>query len=126
MPGARRGRRIFLTVGGTELASFAPYRDHHYLVRLVDRPNRELRLPAYDLVIARGPFALADERALLTQHRIDVLVCKASGGAATAAKLVAAREAGVPVVMVDRPPPEPGEAVGSVQAALEWLAGRMN
>jgi precorrin-6A/cobalt-precorrin-6A reductase len=123
---ATLGRRIFLTVGATELAAFGPYRDARYLVRLVDRPDRALPLEMYDLVIARGPFALADERALLARHRIDALVCKASGGAATEAKLTAAREAGLPVVMVDRPPPEPGEAVGSVQSALEWLAGRMN
>jgi len=53
---------------------------------------------------------------------IDVLVCKASGGAATEAKLIAAREAGIPVVMVRRPPPEPGEAAASINAALDWLA----
>lgn len=122
---ATLGRRIFLTVGATELAAFAPYRDCYFLVRMVDPPAQALPLETFDLVIARGPFAVADERALLAQHRIDTLVCKASGGAATEAKLTAAREAGLTVVMVDRPPPEPGEAVGSVQAVLEWLAGRM-
>ena len=55
--------------------------------------------------------------------RIDVLVCKASGGAATEAKLIAARELGLPVIMVRRPPAEPGESVETVEAALDWLAG---
>jgi precorrin-6A/cobalt-precorrin-6A reductase len=50
-------------------------------------------------------------------------VCKASGGTATETKLIAAREAGIPVIMVRRPPREPGDAVDSVEGALDWLAG---
>ena len=66
---------------------------------------------------------MQEERLLLRQYGVDVLVCKASGGAATEAKLIAAREAGIPVIMVRRPPREPGEAVETVEAALDWLAG---
>ena len=51
-----------------------------------------------------------------------MLVCKASGGTATEAKIVAARELSVPVVMVRRPPAEPGQCVDTVEAALDWLA----
>ena len=69
----------------------------------------------------RGPFAVEDERALLRTHAIDVLVTKASGGGATYAKLVAARQLGLPVLMIRRPPPAPGPVVGSVAAALAWL-----
>jgi precorrin-6A/cobalt-precorrin-6A reductase len=53
-----------------------------------------------------------------------VLVCKASGGAATEAKIIAARELGIPVIMVRRPAPEPGDAVENVEAALDWLASQ--
>jgi precorrin-6A/cobalt-precorrin-6A reductase len=60
---------------------------------------------------------------LLRLHKIDILVCKASGGAATEAKLIAAREAGIPVIMVRRPPREPGDVVDSVEGALDWLVG---
>ena len=59
---------------------------------------------------------------MLERHAIDVLVCKASGGDATEAKIAAAREFGIPVVMVRRPAPEPGDAVETVEAALDWLA----
>jgi precorrin-6A/cobalt-precorrin-6A reductase len=74
-------------------------------------------------VLGRGPFGLADERHLMERHAIDVLVCKASGGAATEAKLVAARELSLPVIMVRRPPAERGLAVDTVEDALDWLAG---
>ncbi len=72
-------------------------------------------------MLGRGPFTLAEERHLLQRHAIEVMVSKASGGEATEAKLVAAREASLPVIMVRRPPPEPGEAVISVEAALGWI-----
>jgi precorrin-6A/cobalt-precorrin-6A reductase len=56
-------------------------------------------------------------------HAVDVMVCKASGGGATEAKLIAARELSLPVIMVRRPPVEPGASVETVEAALDWLAG---
>jgi precorrin-6A/cobalt-precorrin-6A reductase len=91
-------------------------------VRLIDPPREKLKLRHYEVVCGRGPFALEYERRLLRRHKIDILVCKASGGAATETKLIAAREAGIPVIMVRRPPREPGDAVDSVERALDWLA----
>jgi precorrin-6A/cobalt-precorrin-6A reductase len=58
----------------------------------------------------------------MQRHGIEVLVCKASGGTATEAKLIAARELSLPVIMVRRPASEPGEAVETIEAALDWLA----
>jgi len=119
----RVGRRAFLTVGAGEIACFSAATGVRFLVRLVDPPRRPLPLRFYEVVVGRGPFTLAQERHRLERHAIDVLVCKASGGAATEAKIVAAREFGVPVVMVRRPPREPGDAVETVAAALDWLTG---
>jgi precorrin-6A/cobalt-precorrin-6A reductase len=115
------GRRAFLTVGAGEIACFAAVDGVHFLVRLVDPPRRPLPLRCCRVILGRGPFSLAEERRRLEDHAIDVLVCKASGGAATEAKIVAARELGLPAVMVRRPPREPGEAVETVTAALDWL-----
>jgi Precorrin-6x reductase CbiJ/CobK len=85
-------------------------------------PRQRLLLRCCRVIVGRGPFALAEERRHLEQHAVEALVCKASGGVATEAKLVAARELGVPVVMLRRPPPEPGTAVETIAAALDWLA----
>ena len=120
---AQFGERAFLTIGSGEIASFAAADRVQFVVRLVDPPVRRLPLPSCEIVVGRGPFALADERRQLERHAIDVLVCKASGGAATEAKIIAARELGLPVVMIRRPPPEPGDAVETVEAAVAWLAG---
>ena len=120
---ARLGRRVWLTVGAGSLAAFAPITGVRFLIRLVDPPRERLPFRYHELVFGRGPFTLAEERHLLQRHAIDVIVCKASGGAATEAKLIAARELSLPVVMVRRPPPEPGPAVETIEAALDWLHG---
>jgi precorrin-6A/cobalt-precorrin-6A reductase len=119
----RIGQRVWLTVGASEIACFSGAAGVRFLVRLVDPPRRPLPLHSYEVVVGRGPFALTEERNLIERHAIDGLVCKASGGAATEAKLIAAREFGIPVIMVRRPPAEAGEAVETVDAALDWLAG---
>jgi precorrin-6A/cobalt-precorrin-6A reductase len=119
---ARIGRRAWLTIGAGEIACFSAVTAVRFLVRLVDPPRRPLPLRFCEVVVGRGPFALADERHLIALHAINVLVCKASGGAATEAKLVAAREFSLPVVMVRRPPPEPGALVQTVEEALDWLS----
>ncbi|MFF4962859.1 cobalt-precorrin-6A reductase [Streptomyces sp. NPDC001222] len=115
------GRRVFLTTGRLGLAAFARLTDLHFVVRSVEPPGPPLP-PHTDVLLARGPFTVEDETALLREHRIEVLVTKDSGGAATAAKLTAAREQGVPVVVVRRPPlPEGVTAVPDVPTALARL-----
>ena len=56
-----------------------------------------------DWIKAIGPFALEDERQLLVDHGIDVIVSKNSGGSATYSKLEAARELSIPVLLHARP-----------------------
>jgi precorrin-6A/cobalt-precorrin-6A reductase len=119
----RIGKRAWLTVGAGSLAPFAAVTGVRFIVRLIDQPSEGLPLLSHEVVLGRGPFGLAGERHMLQRHAIDVLVCKASGGAATEAKLLAARELGLPVIMVRRPPREPGPAVDTIDAALDWLAG---
>ena len=119
----RVGRRAWLTVGAGSLTPFAAVTGVRFLVRLVDPPKERLPLRYHEVIVGRGPFTLAEERHLLQRHAIDVVVCKASGGAATEAKLIAARELSLPVIIVRRPPAAPGPAVETVEAALDWLAG---
>jgi precorrin-6A/cobalt-precorrin-6A reductase len=113
------GRRAFLTLGQRDLDAFAQL-DLWFLVRTIEPPG-VLPLRQSQWLARRGPFAVEDERALLRTHAIDVVVTKASGGGATYAKLVAARQLGLPVLMIRRPSPPPGPIVGSVAAALAWL-----
>jgi precorrin-6A/cobalt-precorrin-6A reductase len=119
------GRRVFLTVGGRGLKAFAGLAQHHFLLRLVAAPAAPPPLPSYALLLARGPFTLADERRILAEHAIEVLVAKASGGSATEAKLVAARERRLPVVMVRRPEKPAGERVDGIAEAIGWIQSHL-
>ncbi|MBW8740408.1 MAG: cobalt-precorrin-6A reductase [Streptomyces turgidiscabies] len=119
------GRRVFLTTGRMGLGAFAALDDLWFLVRSVDAP--EGPAPArMEVLLDRGPFTLAGERELLLRHRVDVVVTKDSGGAATAPKLTAAREAGVPVIVVRRPPvPEGVRVVAGPEEAVDWIGEQL-
>ena len=114
-------RRVFLTVGTLQLAAFAAAPHHHYLVRTIEHPHGMAALPSHRLILARGPFGVEDEIALMQEERIEVLVTKNSGGAATEAKIAAARTLGVEVVMVERPATEDTRSFYTVDAVLAWI-----
>ncbi|CAI8919410.1 MULTISPECIES: cobalt-precorrin-6A reductase [Pseudomonas] len=56
-----------------------------------------------EVIGARGPFHLDDERALFERRQIDVLISKNSGSGATEPKLEIARQRRVPVLILKRP-----------------------
>ncbi|MGC9541240.1 cobalt-precorrin-6A reductase [Streptomyces sp. UG1] len=115
------GHRVLLTTGRLGLAAFAHLTDLHFVVRSVDPPEPPMP-PHTEVLLSRGPFTLADELSLLRAHRIDVLVTKNSGATGTSAKLTAARQLALPVVLVRRPPlPEGVDAVPDVAGVLERL-----
>ena len=111
---------VFLTTGRRGLDAFAGL-TAEVLLRTVDPP--EPPLPARTtVVLERGPFSVEDELALMRQHGVDVVVTKDSGGGMTAAKLTAARELRIPVVLVRRPPLPAGvPVVDTVEAARAWM-----
>lgn len=118
------GARVLLTTGRQGLEAFAPLDDTWFLIRCVDPPGPPL--PAHhELVLDRGPYALAGELALIDEHGIDLLITKDSGGARTEAKLDAARERGLPVIVVRRPARAPGAAVTTLASAAEWVRAEL-
>ncbi|SUS08196.1 Precorrin-6A reductase [Candidatus Defluviicoccus seviourii] len=120
----QESRRVFLTTGPGALPAFSNLSDIWFLLRLFQPPATPLPIAQHAVVVARPPFTVATEAALISQHRIDTLVSKNSGGP-TDAKLAAARAAGIRVVMVARPAAPEGERVATVAEALDWLAARL-
>lgn len=119
------GCRAFLTVGHTELSAFAICEETWFLIRMIDQPDAPPPLRACQVITGRGPFAAAAEQQLMEEHKIDVLVCKASGGEATRAKLVAARRIGIPVLMVERPAAPDGPVADTVSAIVDWFGAQV-
>ena len=114
-----------LTVGGKELQAFANMDRMWFLVRLVDAPLEPLPPLHAQVVTGRGPFTAEDERKLLQQHRIDMIVAKNSGGDATYGKIAAARALGLPVILVRRPVPPfdlPAAAIFATPEGRDRLA----
>lgn len=117
---------VFLTTGRSELSAFAGRGDCAFIARIiqpVERRPEELWPEKLKFVYDKGPFDLARERTLLKKHKIRLLVSKNSGGEAAYPKLAAARELGLPVIMVKRPPKPTGRTVATIEAAIGWLDG---
>ncbi len=114
-------QRILFTVGASAYRwPGRPRAGQRWFVRALHHPSP--LPPGIEPVSGRGPFTLASERALLARLRPEVLVSKHSGGEAVAAKLIAAREAGIPVFLVARPPTPASRKVATIDALLRELA----
>ena len=116
--------RVFLTLGAGALAAFDRLPGIWFLVRTVDAPATPPPLVDHHLITGRGPFTLDGETRLMQAYKIDCVVSRNSGGDATYAKIAAARNLGLPVVMLRRPAPPGGETVATVDAVLAWLRNR--
>ena len=112
--------RLFLAIGRQHVAPFLACAQHWYLLRLVDSV---LDLPAErgHVVLDRGPFTVEGDRALLQVHGITHVVSKNSGGAGAQAKLIAARERSLPVILIDRPFIPARPTVSTVKCVCAWL-----
>ncbi len=112
---------IFLSIGRQELTDFTNLTGKKLIIRSVEPiafecPNCEVKN-----LLSRGPFTLEDELALIRREAIDVIVTKNSGGAATYAKVQAARMLNIPLIMIERADHPPKDAISD----LEMLKSRL-
>jgi len=119
LPEARA--RVFLAIGRQHIAPFAAKPQHTYTLRFVDAPDSELPLLDAEVIISRGPFTLEGDRELMRTRGIEWMVARNSGGSGARAKIDAARELRLPVIMIARPALPERKRVESVEAVLAWL-----
>jgi precorrin-6A/cobalt-precorrin-6A reductase len=113
--------RVFLAIGRQHIGPFAAKPQHDYILRFVDAVDGALPLPNAKVIVSRGPFTLEGDRELMASRRINVLVARNSGGNGARAKIDAAREFGIPVIMITRPVLPERPRVEGVEAVMAWL-----
>jgi precorrin-6A/cobalt-precorrin-6A reductase len=114
----RGPKRVLLTIGRLGVDDFRAAPQHHYIIRTIDAPDAGHMPPDHRLVLARGPFSLEDELALMRDEAVDILVTKNSGGRSTYAKIEAARTLGLPVIMVTPPARPDVPVIHDLEACL--------
>ena len=113
--------RVFLATGRMRLSEFSNL-DHCYLYcRQINVAPDAFPFSNGEYVLGHPPFSVEDEMALFKRLQIDWLVLRNAGGERSMSKLIAARNLGVPVVMIDRPSPVT-PSVETVDQALQWLS----
>ncbi|MEM9429750.1 MAG: precorrin-6A/cobalt-precorrin-6A reductase [Pseudomonadota bacterium] len=118
------GARAFLALGSGGHAPFLRRKDVALTLRALARPPG---LPRHVSLLETPPsHSRADEVETLRRLGITHLVARNAGGRLGRAKIDAARSLGLPVIMIDRPPPPAMPSVPTVEAALTWLAATID
>lgn len=114
------GARPLVTIGRKEVVAFFARSDLTGVARMIEPPVTPVP-QHWTLLLERPPFTIASERDLIIRHCISHLVTKNAGGEATRAKLVAAREKNVPVIMVERPEKAKTPSFSTIAALIPAL-----
>ena len=113
--------RVFLAIGRQHIAPFRAKPQHAYLLRFVGAPDGTLPLQQAEVIVSRGPFTLDGELDLMRSHGIEWIVARNSGGTGARAKIDAARELRLPVIMIARPELPERPRADSVDEVMAWL-----
>ena len=120
------GTRILLTIGAKQLKHFSRRQDRLVLIARILPCVASLQqalaagFTPDRLLCLRPPFSEAFNRAVLREYRAEVLVTKASGRpGGVVEKVLAARDLGLPIVMIRRPPLSDIPCVGTLEAAVQ-------
>ncbi len=117
-----KGATVFLGTGRQTLMRYANLAGRTLICRRIDTPRHAFPFENGEYLVGRPPFSVEQEVELFTRRKIDWLVVKNAGGELSRTKLEAARRLGLPVLMINRPPPPAGaKRVASVKAALQWV-----
>jgi precorrin-6A/cobalt-precorrin-6A reductase len=112
---------VFLAIGRQHIAPFVAKPQHAYTLRFIDAAEGPLPLPDAALIVSRGPFSVAGEIEMMRARRIEWVVARNSGGLGARAKIDAARELRLPVVMIKRPGLPERPRAENIDEVMHWL-----
>ena len=116
------GATVFLGTGRQSLERFANLASCNVICRQIDPPDGPFPFAGGEFLVGRPPFSVADEVTLFQDRKIDWLIVKNAGGAASRTKLTAANRLKIPVLMLARPALGNWPCVDSIDGALDWVA----
>ncbi|MEE9375783.1 MAG: cobalt-precorrin-6A reductase [Rhizobiaceae bacterium] len=95
--------RVFLALGSQHLSVFQSREDVHFLIRMIDNPEQALPFAKHSIILGKPPIVWQEEMMLMKEKSITHLICRNSGGTGSYAKIEAARQMRLPVIMIGRP-----------------------
>ena len=96
------GSNVLLALGKHHLKPFESRPDCYFFIRMVDPPDDKPNLGPHEIIIGKPSLLWQEEADLMTRRKIDTIVCRNSGGDGAYAKIIAARELKLPVIILDR------------------------
>lgn len=112
------GERVLLALGRQHIAPFAERSDVHFVMRMIDPP--EVKLPRDCEIVLAKPGNYEAEVQFLSERKIGLIVSRNSGGSISYAKIKAARDLSIPVMMISRPPVAAKTIVATADEALDF------
>jgi len=114
------GATVFLATGRQTLHRFEALTSCYLICRQIDPPEAPFPWENGEYLIGTPPFSVSEEVKLFQNRKVDWLVVKNAGGAASQSKLIAARKLGLRVAMIDRPPLPQARQVSTQEDAIAW------
>ncbi|MCV6545949.1 MAG: cobalt-precorrin-6A reductase [Cohaesibacter sp.] len=115
------GKRYLLAIGRQEASLFANRPDCWFLSRSIEPLAEDQPRPPGAHILFQPNGDIAHERAFLQENALDGVICKNSGGESGYAKLIAARQLGLIVHMIERPIGPDTPSAYSVEEVRDWL-----
>ena len=122
--------RVLLTIGSKNLDYFTKeIKDwqNRLIIRILSdwqfvKRARELGFSPANIIAMQGPFSQELNKIILKDYAIDLIVCKDSGQiGGLNSRLMAAKELGIPLLLIKRPIIDYGRVVSSVKGLLDEI-----
>lgn len=116
-----KGSTVFLGTGRQTLGRFSGLTGCRVICRQIDPPTGPFPFEGGEFLVGRPPFPVAGEKMLFSRLGVDWIIVKNAGGDASATKLIAARQLGIPILMIGRPADPKAACVDNAAGALTWV-----
>lgn len=117
------GSTVLLATGRQTLQRFDNMSGRYLICRQIESTDGDFPFASGEYLIGHPPFSVEEEIKLFKERGVQWLVVKNAGGMPSQSKLLAARQLGIPVLLINRPPLLDCQRVETAKAAYDWVKG---